>query len=573
MAKRRGKRVPVKRGDHERVLITETLPFETPIIFSGDGFYTRLKKKSSGDRVQYDLLERLVLRSTPKQSPVTIPFTYKIRKGTSEFRKLAVLHPAGLCDVHKFYEKYDEWMIYECNRSPFTLRAPSKISGSFYEKSAWDAINQFKKGEVTTADIEARSRYNPSYFSYKGVTRLYKFFASEEFMDLEKRYGLMRTLDVSRCFDSIYTHSLSWALLGKSVAKENKNAQTSAAVFDELMRNINHGETSGIVIGPEVSRIFAEIIFQTIDLTATRSLERLGRHVDVDYAIRRYVDDIFIFADSTAAAAQVYECYTDSMALFNLYSNPHKSSLVTRPFVTSRSNVIEKARNLIESFSGKIFEDYAAKRAYLYPATIWRTDRTTMEFISAVKSICFEAKAVYPDVSSYMISALCERIKRLVKRKKAFSSKEQEQYRVVASVLLRVMFFLYTVAPSVNSSYRLAVGVTLLLRFFRQRIPLQVGVIEQAIYSEALRFLEAEARHKSATLSTFVSLEAINVLLVIRELGDGYLIPVSLVEALFVSQTEPEKCSDRCYFDIMTCLFTSKAGPNIARLRMPLKSN
>lgn len=29
------KAVVVKRGDHERVLITDTLPFETPIIFSG----------------------------------------------------------------------------------------------------------------------------------------------------------------------------------------------------------------------------------------------------------------------------------------------------------------------------------------------------------------------------------------------------------------------------------------------------------------------------------------------------------------------------------------------------------
>jgi hypothetical protein len=436
MAKRKGKRVPVKRGDHERVLITETLPFETPIIFSGDGFYTRLKRRTSRDRVLHDLIERLALRRTPKQSPVTIPFTYKIRKGASDFRKLAVLHPTALCDVRDFYEKYDEWMIYQCSRSPFSLRAPSKISGSFYEKSAWDAINQFKKGEVVTADIDARSRYNPSYFSYRGFTRLYKFFASEEFMDLEKRYSLLQTLDVSRCFDSIYTHSLSWALLGKPVAKENKNAKTSAGIFDELMRNINHGETSGIAIGPEVSRIFAEMIFQTIDLTAIRSLERLGHHIDRDYSIRRYVDDIFIFADSTATASQVYECYTDSMALFNLYGNPHKSSLLPRPFVTKRSNVIEKARYLIEDFSGKLFEDYASKRPLLYPAKVWRTDRTTTEFISAVKSICFEAQAAYPDVSSYMISALCERIKRLVKRKKAFSSKEQEQYWIVAIIVL-----------------------------------------------------------------------------------------------------------------------------------------
>ena len=440
MAKRGGW-VSVKRGDHERVLITETLPFETPIIFSGDGFYIRLKRTSASDRVQHDLVNRLALRSTPKQSPVTIPFSYKIRKGVSDFRKLAVLHPSALRDVRNFYEKYDEWMVYECSRSPFSIRAPFKISGSFFEKSASDAINQFKKGDVSTADVDTRSRYNPSYFSYRGFTRLYKFFSSEEFLNLEQRYRLLRSLDVSKCFDSIYTHSISWALLGKAVAKESKNAETSAGAFDEWMRNINHGETSGIAIGPEISRIFAEMIFHTIDLTAARSLHRMGRYIGEDYAIRRYVDDIFIFADSPATAEQVYESYTDAMAAFNLYSNPIKSVSVPRPFVTAKSNIIERAKALIKTFSAKLFQDYEQKLPQLRPAAIWRTDRITTDFIAALKSICLEANATYNDVTSYLISAFCERIKRLVKRKGSLAPEEQVQYRTVFNILLRMMFF------------------------------------------------------------------------------------------------------------------------------------
>jgi hypothetical protein len=190
-----------------------------------------------------------------------------------------------------------------------------------------------------------------------------------------------------------------------------------------------------------------------------------------------------------------------------------------------------------------------------------------MDFIAALKSICYEAKANYHDVSSYLISAFCERIKRLTQIKGVLGAEEQEQYRVVASILLRLMFFLYTVAPTVNASYRLAVGVTLLLRFSRQHLPLESGVVEQLIFSEALKFLSAEGRHKSAALSTFVSLEAINVLLVVRELGEAYLLPKGVVERLFTCGGGVERCAEWCYFDIVTCMFYIENHPEYSELK------
>ena len=65
---------------------------------------------------------------------------------------------------------------------------------------------------------------------------------------------------------------------------------------------------------------------------------------------------------------------------------------------------------------------------------------------------------------------------------------------------------------------------------------MESGVIEQLIFSEALKFLSAEGRHKSAVLSTFVSLEAINVLLVVRELGEAFLLPIKVIEKLFTCE-------------------------------------
>ena len=188
----RGSWVSVKRGDHERVLITETLPYETPLIFSGDGFYSRMKEHPSANPVQRALTKILVLREGPKPNPVTIPFSYKIRKGITEFRKLGVVHPSSLWDLNNFYERHDEWLIYQCSRSPFSIRAPDGISGSFYERNEADAMNQYKKGQVLSSDSAIHSRYNPSYFSYKGYNRLYKFFQSDRFVRLEPaRIGIL----------------------------------------------------------------------------------------------------------------------------------------------------------------------------------------------------------------------------------------------------------------------------------------------------------------------------------------------------------------------------------------------
>ena len=133
--------------------------------------------------------------------------------------------------------------------------------------------------------------------------------------------------------------------------------------------------------------------------------------------------------------------------------------------------------------------------------------------------------------------------------------KEQEKYRTVISILLRVMFFIYTVAPTVNASYRMALGIVLLLRFARRRLPFESPAIEELIHSESLKCLSAIARHRSVGLSAFVSLESVNLLLAIRELGDIYMIPPSLIEELFTSGHGPDKPREWCYFDMVSCLF------------------
>lgn len=90
--------------------------------------------------------------------------------------------------------------------------------------------------------------------------------------------------------------------MNKDIVKDRPfedSDKTFGGQFDILMQNLNYGETNGIIIGPEFSRIFAELILQRIDLNVmyylrdNRDSKRL--EFKTDYEIFRYVDDFFVF--------------------------------------------------------------------------------------------------------------------------------------------------------------------------------------------------------------------------------------------------------------------------------------
>jgi len=217
-------------------------------------------------------------------------------------------------------------------------------------------MHKYKAAIVSAIETDPLTKHSPSFFAYDKYDRLYKFFQTRDYFELEKHYSTMSTLDVAKCFDSIYTHCLSWALKDKEFTKSNVSVKsTFGQEFDALMQHANHGETNGIIIGPEVSRIFAELMFQSTDRRVIAELERasdkvFGQH----YVFRRYVDDVFIFSNDDATADLVYECYSDHLTMLNLHVNSAKASRICRPFITKKSRVINEvswaAEALFRSF-------------------------------------------------------------------------------------------------------------------------------------------------------------------------------------------------------------------------------
>ncbi|QIL83887.1 RNA-directed DNA polymerase [Diaphorobacter sp. HDW4A] len=539
----------IKRGDYNRVLITETLPFETPIIFSNDGLYNHVASIGTAGGIQKTIIDALVLgEGHPKVINSTNPYLYKVRKNSKEFRRLALLHPLSQWRLKCFYQKYEQLILHYCAQSPASIRSPRKVAGSFYSKNSWENINQYKKDAVTLASLDRYVKHTPSFFSYFGYDRLYKFFNSRDYFSLEKQFCVLTTLDVSKCFDSIYTHSLSWAVKDKEFTKGNVSvSSTFAQDFDQTIRHGNHNETNGIPIGPEASRVFAEIIFQEIDRRAIAKLPDL--EFGVDYVFRRYVDDVFIFAINEAVAQRIYEIYADTLVAFNLHANTAKSSTIHRPFLTTKSRLIFEAGLKTNEFLSKFLDESTV--GLLTPKRVFSKWKLTKSYIDSIKALCSANSSSYDEVASFLMSVVVERIKKLVNGDlETCEVAVQDNYLTVIEVLVDVLFFLYSVAPSVGASYKFSTSLILVFRFSKKYLPVHAGTISHQLYTLASRLLlEQCGKPHAEGVDGFVNLEYLNIALAIRELGDHHLLPSRVLDELFIKNRRLS------YFTIVSCLF------------------
>ncbi|CAB4047639.1 hypothetical protein LMG9964_01272 [Paraburkholderia phenoliruptrix] len=95
----------INKRDYCRVLATETLPYETPIIFSNEGLYNNVSRLRQATGVKKVILDGVITgEAAPKFSP-TNPHSFKIRKNSLEFRRLALIHPTSQWRIKKFLRK------------------------------------------------------------------------------------------------------------------------------------------------------------------------------------------------------------------------------------------------------------------------------------------------------------------------------------------------------------------------------------------------------------------------------------------------------------------------------------
>ena len=372
----------------ERVLFSDVLPYECPIIFSNRYLYRFLAKylwvgeKQKVDNITWNILKQskrldekdanafaaLLFGCYEKGKGIGTlqhrlnalfyPYHFNIAHKPNKNRTLSIIHPYSQWQVVEFYNQYKYSILYLCNQSKYSLRKPHKIAQYFYYR---DRLHRKLLGhESDKVELFFNEYENlKTYFSYEKYSNIYKFYEDYRYQRAEKKFKHLIKFDLQSCFDSIYTHTISWATAGgadKVKVLPGYNGSWVGDAFDNLMQSVNARETNGIVIGPEFSRIFAEIILQYIDQKVEQELlnkkhpNESIRHKS-DYECYRYVDDYFLFYNDEKDRNLFLESLIKWLKEFKLQISPSKTEEFERPFITK----ITIAKHRIDDLFSDIF--------------------------------------------------------------------------------------------------------------------------------------------------------------------------------------------------------------------------
>lgn len=535
-------------------MLSDVLPFEVPITFSNRNVYQFLSENRiyfEGEKLFWKsgtaTLDKIVhllfglpenanflsttavnIGPTPTQMNVydcgksgfkrdTIPFEFKICHKLSEYRTLAVPHPRSQVQVVDFYHRYKEFILYLCARSAYSIRRPERVAKFRYhkDKTHYDNLSD----EASTLE-EHDKEYEDlkSFFVYKDHSNIYKFYESYKYHRSEKKYNKLLKLDISKCFDSIYTHSIEWAVAGRAFTKENLTGSKGsfASHFDRLMQAMNYNETNGIVIGPELSRIFAEIILQDVDAQLESSLRDEKLIHKIDYEIFRYLDDYFLFFNSENDKEKIVARLQVILKEYKLSLNSAKAVLYEKPLITEITRAKDRIGDLLNdglNFEIRQPEAEGAENT----GSIYINSKA---LITKFKTIVKECSVEYKDILNYSMSIIERKCHKILKLYSSISSSNRNEWQLTKAVLgiLEFLFFIYSVSPRVNTTIKLCGILRMVIEFFRSR-----GVThdhKHLVYKYI--FDECSFAMKNATRDDITQVETLYLLVVVSNLGREY---------------------------------------------------
>jgi len=146
----------------------------------------------------------------------------------------------------------------------------------------------------------------------------------QESIKLALEYNYVFHADITDCYAAIYTHSISWAVHGKSVAKAKKlDKSLIGNIIDSHIQDMRHGQTNGIPQGSVLMDFIAELVLGYVDLELSDRL-RVARITE--YRILRYRDDYRIFVQSPQNGEVILKELTEELIDLGLKLNSSKTT-------------------------------------------------------------------------------------------------------------------------------------------------------------------------------------------------------------------------------------------------------
>lgn len=538
-----------------RVLLTEVLPYELPLMLDNEAFYSNMQDK--------EMKEVFDETFKGKLKKWTIPFDYSVRKyGGDKSRKLSLMHPYTQVDCVEFYSKYDYYMLSLCGNSPFSIRYISDRAKCVFKAEEVDDEEIHDKQsriEIVGNEVE---KYYCSYFTYKRYDMMYKFFTSGDYLRLEQKYTHLMKMDIASCFYHIYTHTITWAVKGKEQAKSQIGKSTFENDFDNLMQHTNYNETNGIIVGPEISRIFAEIILQRIDVNVVNRLKheqyalKLGR----DYEVRRYVDDHYIYANSKENLQLILEVYKEELQFYKLYVNDSKLEFYERPFIPDISDAKREINDLISNIS----EYWLAKdEDGKYRHTVKNEMKLFINVVNNFRSITHKFNQKYGTLNRYFLSLLVSLLKKEYKKERA-----EDASVGLLLMYLEISFYVFSLDMNVSASIKMCRILDTIHKWGEKCSDKTIlPEIENRIYREAKRCLDIYETNKK---NNEINIEALNLMLTLSRIMRTPISRAQLVKLFNITNGSTMEYERLNYFQICTLLYIIDKEPSYEDIRQKI---
>lgn len=631
MGMKRRKKVKLNYSK-ERVLFSDVLPYECPIIFSNKYLYrflakylwvgkvgrkeTQLKQTKRTDEKDSSAFAALLFGCYEHGKPISdlkhkncalfYPYQFNIAHKTNKTRTLSIIHPYNQWQVVEFYDQYKYSILYLCSQSKYSLRKPHKIAQYFYYR---DRLHRRLSGhESDKVELFFNEYENlKTYFSYEKYSNIYKFYEDYRYQRAEKKFKHLVKFDLQSCFDSIYTHTISWATAGganKVKVLPGYHGSWVGDAFDNLMQSVNARETNGIVIGPEFSRIFAEIILQYIDQKVEQELLEKDLRQKSSYECYRYVDDYFLFYNDEKDRNLFMESLTKWLKEFKLQISPSKTEEFERPFITKVTIAKQRIENLLSTiFSTPLWEEVESKLNAEEEETEGEEldkDREILDkkfniYLSAnsvnaqIKAIVRECGIEYRDIANYLLEKIGQRLDAFLnryeigfKKYERLMSKEetnkdkveihaQRVQRKLTSYLVSlidVVFFVFNSNRQINTTLKLLKIMNSIIIYGKRHGDFKVNpevrfqtiskdIIFKKIQDEIALVLTTTDTHRN-TLH-----ESLYLLILAKELGYAYLLAPEVIKS-FIGKSELQYNLFACiillyYYANHKCYYEQKA--------------
>lgn len=209
----------------------------------------------------------------------------------------------------------------------------------------WQEINKKFEGNkrshsLPIIDMEKRAIKAKSYN--------FKTFQENKIkMSYDNFYELK--IDISKFYDSIYTHTIAWAIHGKKEAKEKIFENILGNRLDKKLRSCQDGQSIGIPTGPDVSFLLSEIILNDIDKKMKNTVKMC-----------RFADDIYIYANKKEELYKELKEINKYFSDYKLSLNESKLKIKKFPFQIEEKWIIE-----LEKIEKDFYKEKTQKKAII----------------------------------------------------------------------------------------------------------------------------------------------------------------------------------------------------------------